>query len=364
MKKIDSEMKELSGREKSILHLIVENFVQHATPVGSKLIAQNSDLALSSASIRNVMMDLEQQGYIAQPHTSAGRVPTDKGYRTYVNSLMRMQKLTPREQGEIVENLSRFSQDIGFILEAASRTLAKISNLLGVVLAPRFFEGVFERIELVQVAEKRILVVISIQSGLVKTISMELEKDVSRDKLEQTARVLNERLHGLTLREIKETIDIRLKNISVGDTGFIDMIIDSSKILFDFSVPGDLHIGGTSNIIVQPEFFKKDLTKDITGLLDDREIMIHVLSQEESDDESDEKYVDGNAEKIRIVIGEENRETLMQHCSLITASYNVGEIHGTVGVLGPTRMQYSKIISLVDYMAQALTDTKKTKKMK
>lgn len=353
MQMLEAEKSDLTERERNVLNLVVENFVRNAIPVGSKYIAQNFDLSLSSASIRNVMMELEKQGYISHPHISAGRMPTDKGYRFYVDSLMRMENLTEKAKDDILENLNRFSRDISYILEAASQTLAKISNLLGVVLAPRFYDGIFERIELVQVAEKRILVVISIRSGLVKTITMEFEKDVSRKKLEHTASILNERLYGLTLREIKHTIDDRLKNVDYGDADFIDLIVDSSKILFDFTPPADLHIGGTSNIISQPEFFKKDVSKDITGLLDDREIMIHILNQE---DESENEDFD-RSEKLRITIGEENKEIIMQHCSLITTSYHVGDISGTVGVLGPTRMHYSKIVGLVDYMAKALTDT-------
>jgi len=280
-------------------------------------------------------------------------MPTDKGYRFYVDSLMRMENLPKTEKDGIIENLNRFSRDISYILATASQTLARISNLLGVVLAPRFFDGIFEKMELVSIAEKKILVVISIKSGLVKTITMELEKGVTREKLEHTANVINERLHGLTLREIKQTIDVRLKNLTEGDAGFIDLVVDSSKFLFDFSPPGDLHIGGASNIIVQPEFFKQEASKDITELLDDREIMIHVLNQEDEDE--NDNYEE--AKKLRITIGEENRDIIMQHCSLITASYHVDEIFGTVGVLGPTRMQYSRIAGLVDYVAKVLTDT-------
>lgn len=342
---------ELSERAKSILHLIVENFVRNATPVGSKYIASHSDLALSPASIRNVMKELERQGYVTQPHTSAGRMPTDKGYRFYVDSLMRRENLSESEKRRILHNLQKFSNDLNFILEEASHSLAKISNLLGVALAPRFYEGIIDKIELISLAEKKILVVISIKSGLVKTISLELNKDVPREKLERAAGIINERLHGLTLNEIKRTIDARLKNIAFDEEQLIDSLIDSSRLLFDFTPPADLHIGGATNIISQPEFFMKDTSKYITGLLDDREVMIHVLTQDETREDEPQ-----GTTKIKITIGVENTEELMRHCSLITASYHAGEIRGTIGVLGPTRMYYSKVIALVDYMAKALTE--------
>ncbi len=352
-KSVDQELNE---REKFILGHIIENFVSNATPVSSKLIAKTSELRLSSASIRNVMYNLEQRGYIDQPHTSAGRTPTDKGYRFYVDRLMSSGSLTRRVKRQIVDGMERMSQDVGVVLEAASDTLASISNQLGVVLAPRFYQGVFERMELVPIARKRILAVLSIKSGLVKTITMELENDISRDKLDETARVINERLHGLTLQEIKETVDARLRDVANGDASFVDLVVASSKFLFDVSPAMDLHIKGATNIMTQPEFQHQDKIREISGLLDDREILVHILNQPEAGNE-DEDEVEEAASHIRITIGEENTEDFIQHCSLITASYNVGDISGKIGVLGPTRMDYSRIVTLVDYMGKALSET-------
>lgn len=349
----DTVRGELTERQRLILTSIVENFIKTASPVGSQFLVSHADLALSSATVRNVMMDLEKMGYITQPHTSAGRMPTNKGYRFYVDSLMRLEVLAAEEKDRIVEGLARVSEDVGTVLEVASHSLAKISNLLGVVLAPRFYQGMFDRMELVQLTSDKVLAVIGIQSGLVKTITIEIDNAMSRELLEETARIINERLHGLSLKEIKETIDSRLQSIDYADRSFIDLVIRSSRSMFDFSSPSDLHIGGTSNIVIQPEFMEHEKLRSIAGLLDDRGIMIHVLNQDDLDDDTSE----GIGQKIRITIGEENREDFIQHCSLITTTYKVGSVSGTLGVLGPTRMQYSKIIALVGYMAEALTET-------
>jgi len=354
IKRVMSSSIKLNMREQTVLASIIENFVHTGMPIGSKYVATNSNIDISPASIRNVMADLEKWGFIEQPHTSAGRMPTGKGYRFYVNSLMKIQNLTKKEKAHIIDSLERVSEDIESILETASSTLANISNQLGVVLAPRFFEGIFDRMELVPIADKKILIVISIKSGLVKTISIEIEKSISRDKLHEVAHIINERLHGLTLTEIKDTVDFRLKDVSRGYPGFIDLIISNAKPLIDCFSPSDLHIGGTSNIVTQPEFHDTEAVRRITGFLDDRTIMLHVLNQEgDKESESDDDFF----QTIRIVIGKENKQELIKHCSLITASYHVGSISGTLGVIGPTRMQYPKLVSLVDYMARALTDT-------
>jgi heat-inducible transcriptional repressor len=334
----------LSERERLILNSIVENFVRNAVPVGSRYLSKKSGVDMSPATIRNVMMDLEEMGLVAQPHTSAGRVPTDKGYRFYVDSLMMIETLSEPEKQHILEQMRRVSLGVDTILEAATQVLARVSNQLGVVLSPRFFQGVFEKIELAPIAEKKILMVLTIESGLVRTIVMEVATEVSRDVLEKTARVMNERLHGLSLNEIKQSLDQRLRHAGDANPDLIDRIVGSADLLFNEDGRRGLHFGGTNNIVTQPEFTDHQQLAKILNLLENREILIHLFEQ--GDD----------SEKISITIGDENRDELIKHCSLITASYHIGHINGTLGVLGPTRIRYSKMVALVDYMAKILTD--------
>ncbi|MFQ5649204.1 MAG: heat-inducible transcriptional repressor HrcA [bacterium] len=332
----------LTERENTILCCVVESHVQTALPAGSRHLAKKFNLGISPATIRNVMNDLEEMGYLCQPHISAGRIPTDKGYRFYVDSLMAVRKLRRRERQIIWENLHKYAVDVKEILAAASRVLGQVSAQLGVVLEPRFYQGIFQKIELVSVSETRILAVISIMSGLVKTIMMEMESAVSRDQLEQTSWVINERLSGLSLKEVKETIDERLSDAVVSNDRLMHLVLESSYRLFSFERHEGLHLGGTHNIVANPEFSEKDDVARVLGMIESKETILH-------------KFDQGEDNKVCVRIGRENKEDLFRDYSVIVTQYYIGNVTGALGVVGPTRMQYSRIIPLVDYVGGVLT---------
>lgn len=332
----------LSDRDLLILNCIVESYVQSAKPVGSRYLVKKYDLDFSPATIRNVMTDLEDLGLIKQPHTSAGRVPTDKGYRFFVDSVMSLESLARQERRKILDKLRKVSADVDDILHTSCQMLGEISSQLGVVLAPRFYQGIFQKMELVSVSENKILIVISIKSGLVKTIMMEVESELSRDQLYETAWVINERLSGLSLKEIKETIGERMSGISYGEEELIRFIVQSSSKLFDFG-ENDLHLGGARNIMSKPEFSDHEHLSKILEILESKQIILHFFNK------------NTDYKQISICIGEDNKEEFFKNCSVITTSYHIGHVTGTLGVIGPTRMDYPRIISLVDYMGKALT---------
>jgi heat-inducible transcriptional repressor len=335
----------LTQRESFILKSLVINFVNCATPIGSKFLSKANKHRLSSATIRNVMMDLEEKGLVTQPHTSAGRIPTDLGYRCYVDDLMMMKKLTISEKQQIDQDLRNVShEDVVAILEKSCEVLSKISNQLGVVLSPRFYQGKFEKLELVKVSENKLLVIITITSGLVKTIMMEIKYSIPRNKLEETARILNERLSGLTLRQIRDTFTTRMSDINYGDENLISQMSKSVDKIFSLE-DEHIHLRGTQNILSQPEFANQEKIAKILELIDNQKILIHIFNDYTKDDE-----------KISITIGQENKEELINNCSLITAVYKIGDITGTLGVLGPTRMKYEKVTSLVDYIAKEISN--------
>lgn len=334
---------QLSERERMVLNSIVEDFVRNAVPVGSRVLSKKHGIGLSPATIRNVMGDLEEMGYLTHPHTSAGRVPTDKGYRLYVDALMEVQALSEQEKNEIVQHFMRVSKEVDSILDAASQMIARVSSQLGVVLSPRFYQGVFEKIELVPIAEKKVLMVLSIKAGLVRTILLKMDAEVSREVLEKTAGMINERLHGLSLMEIKNTLDSRLRDLVEVDTNLIAAIAGSTVPLIDQIEHRNFHFGGANNIMVQPEFSDHRKLSNMLNLLESKQIVIHLFEQSESPGE------------LSITIGEENRDEFIKYCSLITTSYHIGSVTGTLGVIGPTRMRYPKVIALVDFMAKVLT---------
>lgn len=332
----------LSERESQILDCIVESYVQSAKPVGSRYLAKRFDLGISPATIRNVMTDLEDKGFLRQPHVSAGRIPTDMGYRYYVNRLHAVQLMTRNDRRIILDNL-RNGVDVQDIFEAASQILGRISSQLGVVLEPRFKQGVFEKMELVPLSEQKVLAVISIKSGLIKTIMMEVDVELSRERLVEASRLVNERLSGLPLQKIRETISERLNDVThSSDKNLILLIIRSSDRLFNFDDSHDLHLGGTHNIVSNPEFSDQAYTAKILELIESKEDLVSHFSE-----------VDGR--EIAVSIGEENHSDLFWDCSIISLSYHIGNVSGTLGVVGPTRMHYPKIISLVEYMGRVLT---------
>jgi heat-inducible transcriptional repressor len=335
---------ELSERDRAVLRHVVQSFILTANPVGSRYIAKHSNLDLSPATIRNLMADLEERGYLNHPHTSAGRVPTDKGYRVYVDMLMDIEQLSSREM-ETIEKKLEDAEDRQELLAQASDLLGSISSQLSIVTNPQLASGKLDRLEIVSLSSNRVMVIISIQSGIIKTLVMEVLSAVSRDKLDRIAQVLNERLYGLTLKQIRETFSERFRDVQNEDTGLIRLFVESVDDLFSDSKERDrLFISGTRDILNQPEFDSPEKIRSVIELIDDKEVIIHVL--------------DSHSEKEKnlfISIGDENPEKRLKNYSIISTRYLIGDIFGTVSVIGPKRMNYSRIIPLVDHIAKAIT---------
>ncbi|HTO93345.1 MAG TPA: heat-inducible transcriptional repressor HrcA [Bacteroidota bacterium] len=337
---------ELNERERTVLHYVVRDFIETATPVGSRYISKRHEdiLGLSSASIRNVMSDLEYLGYINHPHTSAGRVPTDLGYRFYLDALMQMDALTETERESIRGALtSREAEDE--LLRESSRLIGKISRQLCVISSPRLASGTLERIELVPLSGPRVLVVIAIKAGLVRTMMLEVASEIAREKLEEIARRLNERLAGLTIEEIRTSFAERLKDAAGDDTGLIRLFIDSVGKILPPARSEKIHIAGAESIIDQPEFENPAEFRGVIELINDEEIIIHVLAKHEA-----------LPPGVRVAVGEENRERKLASYSVITTSYTAGEVTGTIGLIGPRRMNYARVIPLVDYVARTISE--------
>jgi len=334
-------MLELTTRQKKILHSLVQRFIETATPVSSSCLVNNYKLNCSSATVRNELADLEAGGFIQQPYTSAGRVPTDKGYRFYVNVLKSWKTITEEEHEQIYGCMEEAGGNLKVILEEASRILGTISNELGVVLTPWLTWGIFDRLELIKLSSCKILVVLHVRSRLVKTVILEVKSDLHEKDLEITASILNERLSGLTLQEIKTTIADRMRNVIVGDNVLMRHVIQRASRLFDFSEPLDVHMAGTQNILSQPEFSNSSLFESVIGLIEDKSELIHLFHRK--------------VQKPEITIGMEHGDTKLQPFTVITAPYNRGKDVGTLGVIGPTRMHYQRVLPLVNTMADMMS---------
>jgi len=333
----------LDRRGGQILETVIHQYIRTAEPVGSPYLARHRRLGLSPASIRNTLNALEHMGYLYQPHTSAGRVPTDQGYRYYVDSLMKSWRLSESEKERIRRQVDIQSRDIDNILAQASHVLGLVSKQLGVTLSPRFQQGIFQRMELVPLSEKRILLALTIKSGLVKTVVMEIGASIPEEKIQETSRLLNERLCDLSIQEIRETLSRRMRDVSYGDPRLIQYIIDSSRLFFDFPAGGHLYYGGTVNIVHQPEFRDRIRLETLMDLLEEGQTLGSLLAQRAG-------------EGVSVTIGSENIHGEMHHYSVLTARYRMGSIESTLGVIGPTRMRYAKLCAVVDYMARFLDD--------
>jgi heat-inducible transcriptional repressor len=333
----------LSDREQSVLRIVVHNYIQSAIPVGSRYISKHFEPQLSAASIRNVMADLEERGLLSHPHTSAGRIPTDLGYRFYVDYLMEMQQISDGERANIHQQLDPVS-DTEELLRETSKILGKITRQLSIVTSPHLSSGVFEKLELIPVGGARLLVVISVRTGIVRTIMIEVGMEIRRDHLELVARMLNERLSGLTLSTIRETFVDRMKDLQDEQSGLVRLFIDSVDQLFsDTKEKEKLHIAGTGNIIDQPEFGDPRNFRSVIELIENEDIIVHLLEKHE-----------GQEQNFVVTIGAENKDDSVNNYSLVTATYNVDGVSGRVGIMGPTRMNYSKVIPLVDYVAKTI----------
>ncbi|MEX0686057.1 MAG: heat-inducible transcriptional repressor HrcA [Balneolales bacterium] len=338
---------ELSNREQEVLEYIIQNFIVTATPIASKTLVRKHKLNISSASVRSTMNSLEKKGFLDHPHTSSGRIPTELGYRYYVNSLMKVSTLSLVEEDSLDKLRTFINVDMDDAVKSAARILARLSNLLAVVVAPKLAAGTFRKIELISLSSHRVMIVLTVESGLVKTISIEVEAEFTLSELEHVSQVLNERLSGLVLSEIPKKIRAMLSDFEESDkTGLIRVFISSADTIFEDHQLRNFHFGGVEYIAMQPEFSDLSNYKSIVELIENEDLIIHLF-----DETGDKSNYQGSNKDVKVRIGTENKIQQIEQCSVVSANYNIGTITGTIGLVGPTRMNYSRMIALVEQLA-------------
>lgn len=335
-------MDDISDRSKQILEAIIEDYIATAEPVGSRTISRKHGFALSPATVRNVMADLEEMGFLASPHTSAGRVPTDKAYRFYVNTLLRVNRGDRDLEGDF-DRYKVTGKDVGEILKETSRMLSSLSRYTSVVLAPHFNTTILRHIDFVKLGDKRLLAILVTQAGLVQNKLVETEEEVSPEDLVKMSNYLNELLQGLPIAQVKARIlEEMKKEKNLYDTLFSQALKLSEQSLEDADT--DFFIEGQSNILEQPEFADVGKMKEIFRAFEEKSRIIRLLDS------------CLNAQGIHIFIGGETHLTEMEGMSLITSTYGTGKnVVGVLGVIGPTRMGYAKVIPIVDYTARIVS---------
>ena len=338
----------LNEREKAILKYVIGDFIASATPVASRQIVKDHELGLSAATIRNTLADLEDKGYVTHPHTSAGKIPTDKGYRFFVDTLMEMEQLSKVEKGGI-KKVFENSTETDDLLRQTAKLLGTISHQLSVVSSPHLKSSILERIELISVSSNKMLIVISIKSGVVKTITMEALTDLNQEKLTYLGRLLNERLCGLTLETIRESLAERVKDFHYEHPDLVNVIVRSADKIFDDSKEREkLHIGGTHFLIEQPEFGNPENIRTMIELINNEGTLIQVL-------ESHELMAENKG--MIISIGDEHGEESLKDYSIIVSTYRAGSVTGSIAIIGPKRMNYPKMVPLVNYVAREVSSS-------
>jgi heat-inducible transcriptional repressor len=260
--------------------------------------------------------------------------------------MMKKTRLSANEKDKISISIRQTDHELEVILREVTRILAQLSHQLGIIVSPRIEHDIFQRMDIISLSSERLLLVMSIESGFVKTVTMEINSMIPREKLQLVSQVLNERLHGIKLADIRSKFREIVKDIHDEESGLVRMFVQKADRLFDFEEDIDLYFTGTHNIVQQPDFSDVEKVSSVVRLLEDREYIVHLLDEETQTD------------LTSIKIGEEIRDRQMQECSIITARYRVGNVSGILGILGPTRMNYSKIVSLVEYTSRTITDVR------
>ena len=337
----------LKDRDLKILQAVLNHFISTAEPVGSRTISKKYLKDLSPATIRNAMSDLEDSGFLKQPHTSAGRVPTDKAYRFYVDNLCEIPKPSNKDSKAIKKKLASNDTKAIEVIFQSSKVLSSLSNQASIILLPKFTNITFKRIELVKTRMSQVLVVFISKSGVVQNKLINLKEDLTQNKLDSISMYLNDQFSNLTLREVRKKIVTIMKREKRMYNQLMKKAMELiQKAFIDDEIEGDFYVTGTTNIFEQPEF-KDDMEKmkGILNAFEEKGKLLYILDQCIKE------------EGISIIIGSENRIHEMKDCSLVTHTYNYGDnVLGTIGIFGPKRMEYPKIISLVDYTASVLSD--------
>ncbi|HZE09622.1 MAG TPA: heat-inducible transcriptional repressor HrcA [Gemmatimonadaceae bacterium] len=339
----------LSERERRILEAVIQAYVATAQPAGSRSIAHKFGLGVSPATIRNTMSDLEEKGYLYHPHASAGRVPTDVAYRVYVDSLIPIRAPDLNERERLTAQIVAGGSAVEAILRRAAQSLGVITQELGIALGPRLDDALLERVELIKLSSERLLLALTLSAGAVRTIFVDVHGEIADAAISEVTRVLNERLAGLSLRQIRSSLGDRLRDI--GPTreasDLLNVFIEEGDQLFDSALESNddtVLLGQASVLAEQPEFASIDNMRKLVALTETREKLGELLRRR------------SETGGVSITIGNEHNDPKLANFTVVTASYHAGPLAGVIGVIGPTRMPYDKVISLVTHTSELVTD--------
>lgn len=335
---------ELDERKKKILQAVIRNYLETGEPVGSRTISKYTDLNLSSATIRNEMSDLEEMGYILQPHTSAGRIPSDKGYRFYVDTMLGERE---REVEELKGLLLEKDEKMDTLLKRVARVLATNTNYAAMITTPQYQRNKLKFIQLSKVDGHQLLAVVVVEGNVIKNTMLQVEEDLDDATLLKLNILLNTHLNGLSIDEINLAMISEMKQQAGVHSGIVSGVIDAVAEAIRSDEDLKIYTSGTNNILKYPELTdNREKTSELINVFEEKKALGELVQDSLSEE---------NNTGIQVYIGNETPVQSMKDCSVVTATYELGEgMRGTIGIIGPKRMDYDKVIGTLKTLMNEL----------
>lgn len=336
----------LTDRQLLILKVIVDEFIESAQPVGSRHIAKKNYLSFSPATIRNEMADLEDLGFLEKTHSSSGRIPSEKGYRYYVDHIMSPLKLTREEINQIHQSFSNSIVEMEKVLQNSAVIVSELTKYTTLVLGPQVFDAKLKQIQIVPLSKHSAIAILITDTGHVEHRTFIIPEDLDHSDLEKTVNILNEKLAGSPIISLQQMIETEVRELLLKYTRNAKQSYEILKKALLSEQPTNLIVSGKANILMQPEFNDLNKARTLFTMMENEEDLAPLLQN--------------NKEGINIYIGQENKVEAMNNCTLITSTYSVnGNQVGTIALLGPTRMDYAKAVSILNFWSTTMSETLK-----
>ena len=339
---------ELDERKEKILKAIIQTYLETGEPVGSRTISKYSDLKLSSATIRNEMSDLEELGYILQPHTSAGRIPSDKGYRFYVDQIIKEKDSQVEHMQELmIQRVDR----VELLLKQLAKVLAMNTNYATLISGPSYSQTKLKFIQLSRVEEHKLLVVIVVEGNIIRNSFVTVDEELSDEEILNLNILLNSNLNGLTIEEINLGVIAKMKEQAGSHRRVVDLVLNEvSEVIRSQDEDLQIYTSGATNIFKYPELSDTERASQLISTLEQKELLKGLFDEKQLPASSDSQ--------IQVYIGDETPVQTMKDCSVVTANYVLGDgLRGTIGIIGPKRMNYEKVVSTLRTLVSQLNDT-------
>ena len=335
----------LDDRKRRILQAIIDDYINTAEPVGSRTIAKKHELGLSSATIRNEMADLEEMGFLSQPHTSAGRIPSDRGYRLYVDQLMKLRELTSDEVESMRTAMDIKINELSQLIRQASAVMSRFTRYTSMAITPQMKKSTLKAVQVVPIDQGKALVIVVTSAGIIRNNLVKISDGVAPDELIRVSNILNNKLNGLSMEQINLPLINEIENeIGTSESILMPVLSEVTDCINQIDNP-EIYLDGTTNILNYPEFRDIARIREFLNVLDEKDMLCRLLISS----------VENGG--IRVSIGSENSLDEIKDCSLITTTYSVGnKVIGSIGIIGPTRMEYPRVISSLKYIRNKIDE--------